>query len=129
MDDITNVDVVLFDDMVRRCCQECDSELTWTMVMEEPASKLVYLASCCEVRYRAHLHQVVITSIFETHGPPRSPSTICQCGHEEAEHDRDRGCSHVVASLTDLFGTERHVETCGCWIYRNNNDEEASCNG
>ncbi len=121
MSDFIKTEVVLFQDMVELHCPICDKELVWTTNMEEPTSRIVYLSSCCTVRYTAHLHHVLVTSIFETHGPPSPPSTVCRCGHEEGEHSRDIGCNHAIGHMQVVnyeTGDVEYPEQCGCWLYR-----------
>lgn len=113
MSDHIKTEVVLFEDMIKMVCPVCKVELQWSMVQEEDLIRVQYLADCCTVLYRANFCQVVITSIVDGDDPP---STMCRCGHETVDHNRDTGCKITIGH----HGTDGvlHVEKCSCWLYR-----------
>ncbi len=112
MSDHTKTEVVLFEDMIKMVCPVCIRELQWSMVLEEPVTKLVDVASCCGIQYRAYIHTMAMTNRKVDVDDP--PSTMCRCGHEEVEHDRNTGCSHF--NHHTIKGVV--YEICGCWRYR-----------
>ncbi len=118
MGDNNKTEVVLFDDMSNMSCPVCRHELQWSMVLEEPASKLAYVANCCGIQYHAFIHMMMMTRQKDEDDPH---GIMCRCGHEEGEHSRDRGCNHMIGyTLVNHHGTGdiKKSEKCSCWTYR-----------
>ncbi len=113
-----HIEIVLFEDMIKLRCPVCIRELQWSMVLEEPVTKLVDVASCCGIQYRAYIHTMAMTNSKVDDGDD-PPSTMCQCGHDEAEHSRDTGCNKLISYTIDhVAGDVLKAKKCGCWLYR-----------
>ncbi len=110
----TKTEIVLFEDMIKLQCPVCIRELQWSMVLEEPVSKLADVASCCGIRYHARIHTMAMTNSKVDGDDP--PSTMCRCGHEEVEHNRDTGCNISIGYHG--VGGVLYDEKCSCWLYR-----------
>jgi len=97
---------ISFEDMLVLRCKYCKKELTWHTMIPGP-KEVLYVASCCGVGFQAKIHTVSVdvedTGIVVTN--------VCVCGHDKAEHSRDKGCSHHRDD-------NEFKDVCECWRFR-----------
>ncbi len=98
---------ISFENMLVIRCKYCKGELIWHTMIPGP-KEVLYVASCCGVGFQAKIHTVSVdiedTGIVMTN--------VCVCGHDKAEHDKDRGCHYTDPN--DPY----HSDQCGCWRFR-----------
>ena len=101
---MTDSGEISFEEMLTLRCKYCDNELKWCTTLLAP-NVVVYVASCCGVLYQGKAETIML----EIEDTRMISVSVCKCGHEKAEHDRDKGCAFNDAP----FG-----KACGCWRFR-----------
>ena len=108
---------VSFDEMLTLRCKYCGNELKWCTTLPAP-NAVVYVASCCGVLYQGKAETIML----EIEDTRMISVSVCKCGHEKAEHDRDKGCLHRTETV--LFHDVTFGDECGCWRFRARSEEQ-----
>lgn len=98
---------ISFENMLVLRCKYCGRGLTWHTFVSGP-NQISYVSSCCGVSYRASI--CTVTMDIEDTGIVMT--NVCKCGHDKAEHDKDKGCTYRM--ITHFTSND----VCGCWRFR-----------